>query len=327
MLQGLDIASQLASLQAAVEKLHRQNASRDREHEELRLRTELRLQQIEQRYSTYEDSLAMMDDRIGSLEQQTLEQIEDIRENSKSMMSLVVSRIADQFDAVQATIDEMTTRGENDTKAQHAAMESLENKMARNFDKQDNSMEAFKKDVYERLHQESVKLNNNLSTEIKESICTLEENLKQDWEMKFSSIQKNVEKNKVRNLDLQNQIDIVNEKISKELEANKAAMIAEMKDVEGRHLQSFKELQDALTLWQDTLEEKIREITGNFDQYKQYVRRLRTDIKNLKEENNATALVLTQAISKELDGNLGSSLHFQQDLAGLIGQFHESIDI
>jgi hypothetical protein len=124
-LQQLDIANQLASIQSAVDALQRQFAARSRDQEDARLQADLRFQEVERRQSDADNALVEAEARIDEALSQTAEDIEELRRDTRNMMSQVVSRIADQFDAVQGTLDDAIAARAAETAAQGASVEAL----------------------------------------------------------------------------------------------------------------------------------------------------------------------------------------------------------
>lgn len=317
------MASQLGSLQAAVEKLHRLNAAKEREQEESRLRTELRLQQLEQRQSSMEAHISSLDQRIGDLEQGILEEIDEIRTSTRSMMSQVVGQIADQFDAVQAALDSAYKRHESDILAQKSSFTSLEKRMSEFTQQQEVVNSSLRQEFEDELRKEVETSSAAAALKTEEVVDALEHRMRDAHQEAMQAMHKRLDSNASELTQLQDRVKDLDRRQVEHVEEQKAALRKELDAVDNHHRKASKQLEEALTLWQDGLEEKVKELDHSLDQYKQYVRRLRSDVRGIKTENDSTAQTLIQAIKRELNENLSSSLTFERDLAALIGQFHD----
>lgn len=129
-LQEMDISGQLASLHSAIDKLQRQANSRAQEQEDARVEHELRLQQLEQRQAAAEATLRQMQEQIDEALSQQAAEFDELRQAMRGMMSQVVGRIADQFDAVQASLEEAIAGRATDAATQAEAVACLQTDLA-----------------------------------------------------------------------------------------------------------------------------------------------------------------------------------------------------
>ena len=125
----MDISGQLLNLQASIDKLQRQATSRAQEQEDARVEHELRLQQLEQRQASTDAALRQMQEHVDEALAQQAAEFDELRQAMRGMMSQVVSRIADQFDAVQSSLEEAIAGRAADVEQQTETAQSLQNEI------------------------------------------------------------------------------------------------------------------------------------------------------------------------------------------------------
>lgn len=86
--------------------MQRQAGAREREQDDVRHAHEQRLQALEQRQAAAEAALRSLEARAEAAAQAQAAELDDLGQSLRGMMSQVVTRIADQFDAVQGSLEE-----------------------------------------------------------------------------------------------------------------------------------------------------------------------------------------------------------------------------
>jgi murein DD-endopeptidase MepM/ murein hydrolase activator NlpD len=97
-LQEMDLRSQLQASSSSVEALQQRLAAHAREHDQ-------RLRRLEDCQATADRRLAALAEQFDSVVSDQSEALLELRELTKSTMAEVLSRVADQFDAVQSALD------------------------------------------------------------------------------------------------------------------------------------------------------------------------------------------------------------------------------
>eukprot|EP00887_Chlorella_sp_A99_P005419 scaffold1.g5419.t1 len=105
-LREVDVRAELTAARSAVEKVHRQVALLGRDQEEARIAGEKRAQQLEARQAEAERRLASLAGQVEELAAEQAVVLEELQQSTKTTLSEVVGRIADQFEAVQGALDE-----------------------------------------------------------------------------------------------------------------------------------------------------------------------------------------------------------------------------
>ena len=253
----MDIAAQLATLTTAVDKLQRQTASRARDAEDTKIQQELRMQALEQRQATLEASLAQLDFHLHEATSQHASKAEELQQTMREMMSQVVSRVADQFDAVQVSVDE-AVEGQKMASASHqeAIQEVRRTTVTAVFELQEDVGNRL------RIHEGSI-------AQCKEGVDV------------------------VRN----------------------AQLVAE-----GRESEAAEAMLRAIMAFQESIEARFKEFSAAFEEYKQYVGRLRKEVHHLQAESTETHAALVEALGRELEGVGGGVALLQRDVAGLLGK-------
>ena len=279
--QELNISGQLAGLNGAIEKLQRQATARARDQEDARLEQELRMQQLEERQSATEASLRQFEQHIDSvLDQQTAE-LDELRQAMRSMLSEVVSRIADQFDAVQSSLEEAIAGRAADRAEQFEAIDET-----RRWTEAQTTL--FKQEISETIRTQY----HAASTTAEQHAAALS-----TLTQRLALTDAAVGDHSVRLTGVE-----------------EAQGAAESREIKGSQL-----LQEALTLWQQGMEERLGSSASKFDEYKLYVVRLRKEIRQLQQENSLTQTALVEALTRELGGVGRGVALLQSDAAGLLG--------
>jgi hypothetical protein len=104
-LRELDAPAELAALRAAVEALQRDAAASARHAAEARVAGELRLQAAEARAAAAEVALRQVEAGAAGAAAEQAAALDELRGATKGMLSEVVRRIAEQFDAVQGALE------------------------------------------------------------------------------------------------------------------------------------------------------------------------------------------------------------------------------
>ncbi len=104
-LRELDVPAELAALCAAVEALQRDVAATARHAAEARVAGELRLQAAEARAAAAEVALRQVEAGAAGAAAEQAAALDELRGATKGMLSEVVRRIAEQFDAVQGALE------------------------------------------------------------------------------------------------------------------------------------------------------------------------------------------------------------------------------
>lgn len=284
---------QLTALQAAVDTLQRQVASRARERDDYGAATELRVQGLEARITTAEAVLQELENKVDDAAATQASHVDELRQMTRGMLSQVINRIADQFDAVQESLEEVMTSHTRDREV--AA-----------------TMDAALRTVMDAAHNE---LQNQIASARQETgaeCAALRESLS-GIEASNSAVVSELQRR-------QASVDALLEDHISKLNGLQEALRVEEERQAGNHAL----LQDALAVWQRGLEDRLEAATTKFIEYKEYVSRLRREIRDLHDNSKAWNTILTQALSGEMHDLEAGLAQLQQDTAGLLGSVTSS---
>lgn len=212
---------------------------------------------------------------------------------TKSMLSQVVSRIADQFDAVQASLDEAVAGRAEDLAQTMQALQTLHASLA--------ELRTWTQEQASSTKQEVDKL-----AESQEAARQREEQMSAS----IGALRERLAAHTAEAAGLQGAVQDQGARLN-DLEATQKA-------AEAREAGSSQLMQEALTVWQHGVEAQLQELDGKLDQYKAYVGRLRREVRELGDERDGTHAVLMAALGKEMAGLGGGVALLQRDAAGLL---------
>jgi myosin heavy subunit len=247
------------------------------------------LQQLEQHRAATAAALRQLEQQMRDTVAQQEEDFDELRQTMREMMSQTVSRIADQFDAVQAALEETTANSAADRAEQRHTAETLHAAFAETRTWTEANANSLRSEVSELLRAET----QAAAAQAAQQSAALTE-LTQ------------------RQMASETTIESHSDRVSSLEQAHAAAEVREMK--------GSQMIQEALTVWQATMDEKLNDASSKFDNYKKYVGRLRHEMREMKEESDLTHAALVDALARELQGLGNGVALLQNDAAGLLGQ-------
>lgn len=265
--QDVDIVGQLAALQSSLDKIQRQLANKSQEDSQIHAQYQLKLQSLESKHTDMEASLQALHEQVQTALSHHSDQMNDLRHTTKTMLSQVVTRIADQFDAVQSSFEDVLASHTKDQEELLAAMEvaSAETK------------------------QWSEQRITQLSSEV------------------------TTQKDQVQSL------------VALKLEEHSALLQTALADHKEKQLAAEELMQQALNVWQQSMEGRLNDALAKLGEYTLYTSRLRREIKQLQDDNTAINTALVEALAKELSG-MGEGISLlQKDAAGLLTVTHKVV--
>lgn len=273
--------------------MQRQANTRAREQEDARAAQELRLQQLEQHHAATTASLRHLEQQVDDSIAQQEADLDELRQTLREMMSQTVSRIADQFDAVQASLEEEATNRATDRAEQQNAVKTLHEAVVETRIWTEAHANSLHSEVSELIRAET----QAAAAQAAEHAATLSELAR-------------------RQIAFETTGEAQADRLSSLEQAHAAAEIREAK--------GSQMIQEALTVWQQAMDEKLNGASSKFDEYKNYVRRLRHEMREMKEESDLTHAALVDALARELQGLGNGVALLQNDAAGLLGQLRKS---
>jgi len=273
--------------------MQRQATTRAREQEDARLAQELRLRQLEQHHAATTTSLRQLEQQVDDSIAQQEADLEELAQTMRGMMSQTVSRIADQFDAVQASLEEEATHRATDRAEQQQAGEALHREIAETRTWTEAHATSLRSEVSELIRAET----QAAAAQAAEQATMLSEVVQ-------------------RQIAFETKREAQADRLSSLEEAQSAAEIREAK--------GSQMIQEALTVWQQAMDEKLNDASSKFDEYKNYVRRLRHEMREMREESDLTHAALVDALARELQGLGNGVALLQNDSAGLLGQLRKN---
>jgi chromosome segregation ATPase len=291
--QEVDISGQLAALHSTIEKMQRQANIRAREQEDARIAQELRLQQLEQHRAASTASFRQLEQQVDDSIAQQETDLNELAQTMREMMSQTVSRIADQFDAVQASLEEAAANRATDRAEQQHAGQALQDKISETRTWTEAHASSLRNEVSELIRAET----QAAAAQAAEQAAMLSE-LAQ------------------RQIAFETKREAQADRLSSLEQAHAAA---EVREAKGSQM-----IQEALTVWQQAMDEKLNDASSKFDEYKNYVRRLRHEMREMKEESDLTHAALMDALARELQGFGNGVALLQNDAAGCLGQLRKN---
>ncbi len=204
-------------------------------------------------------------------------------------MSQTVSRIADQFDALQASLEDVAAKRATDLAEQQQTAATLHAAVAETRTWTEAHANSLRSEVSELLRAET----QAAAAQAADHAASLTELAQR-----------------------QNSSEATTEAVSTRLSSlEQAQAAAEIREIKGSQM-----IQEALTVWQHAMDEKLNDAGTKFEDYKKYVGRLRHEMREMKEESDLTHAALVDALARELQGVGNGVALLQNDAAGLLGQ-------
>lgn len=116
---------ELSALRSTTDKLQKQLIEATRQHDETHLQHQAQLQHLEERQSATEARLNQLTDQVEEAMEQQAATLTEMHQSMKAMVAEVVTRIADQFDAVQSDLDATTQRQSDHTQVSEMLHQEL----------------------------------------------------------------------------------------------------------------------------------------------------------------------------------------------------------
>lgn len=266
VVQEMNVGEHLTRLTEQVDVLQRQLNQQQKDHKRHLVSEESRLDEIEKTQRLLLDKVNVLDVRLKEHEERTDAVLGGLQRDTTHAMSQLVEKIAQQFDAVQATIDGVV----------HAQMEREEEvkgallQLQGSYGELRTCLDTFRQDFEKRVDE---KVDN---TAFDASSRALEEKTER----------------------LESTLDGMRQILD-----NHQQMIVEENARIERHMESSnKDVEDRCRTWEDMLEQTSRSLQQKFEGYKAYVARLRKDVHTLQYEFRGAQENLITKVSSELEG-------------------------
>ena len=229
--------------------------------------------------------------------------LEELRQSTREAVADVIDRVAEQFEALQAALDEAVGDRAADTKERAAAARLVGDALAAQRQWTEEQLADTRTRATQAADAAIAALASSIElfkTENKAAITAMQEKIQIELQMAAEvgcNQQDAIDDLKKKFHDTANAVT----SLAQDLE------ITQIKDAE-----SMTQLKQAVQVWQQGLEEKLVLLGQKFDQYRGYVKRLRKEVgdvrvgqddeRNIAAVRNQKAQSEVAAMLKELEG-------------------------
>lgn len=265
------MAQQIEELSAKLEKLQREVYNQNKQHAKSTSEGGRRFDDVEKRQEEVVDRLSMLEQQVSCSESRQEALLETYRQESRESISKVVDKIAEQFDAVQLSLDDLIQDTTNGMSGLRDAMSGLHKS------REDMQLQM------ERVQQHTAAL---LSSKAEEYESKLQEEIVRVREHVEGCMEK-VKERGARDLE-----DVRN--MLQEYEAMAQSLGDKIET-------SHKSIEDKVRLLEEQIDKKSFALQDKFATYKSYVGRLRKDVHALERKFEDSQENLVGKVSSELD--------------------------
>ena len=275
-LKDLDVRGELTEARSCIEKLQRNVSTLLQDQDDSRHAIERRLQAIEAKSAAADSRVSSLESQLDELRSRNVALLEDLRQSTREAVADVIDRVAEQFEALQMTLDEAV--GDRALEARERAAASkligealtvqrqwteeqlLDLKQKSNAAEQ--SLKAMRCDLEKAATVDSVK---RATDDIDGRLSKYEDKLAQKEEQARILAD-------TTGKDLLSALETVEKNCKEALKAASASSLAQS-----------HELRTAVMVWQKGLEEQLVLLVQRFDQYRGYVKKLRKEVETNKD--------------------------------------------
>lgn len=265
------MAQQIEELSAKLEKLQREVYNQNKQNAKSTSEGGRRFDDVEKRQEEVVDRLSMLEQQVSCSESRQEALLETYRQESRESISKVVDKIAEQFDAVQLSLDDLIQDTTNGMSGLRDAMSGLHKS------REDMQLQM------ERVQQHTAAL---LSSKAEEYESKLQEEIVRVREH-VEGCMEEVKERGARDLE-----DVRN--MLQEYEAMAQSLGDKIET-------SHKSIEDKFRLLEEQIDKKSFALQDKFATYKSYVGRLRKDVHALERKFEDSQENLVGKVSSELD--------------------------
>jgi hypothetical protein len=302
-LKELDVRGELAEARSCIDKLQRQVAVLQHDQEESRFTIERRVQALEAKTASSDARIAGLDSQIEELRSRNIALLEELRQSTREAVADVIDRVAEQFEALQAALDEAVGDRAADAKERAAAARLVGDALAAQRQWTEEQLADTRTRTTQAADAAIAALASSIElfkTENKAAITAMQEKVQIELQMAAEV-----------GCNQQDAIDDLRKKLHDTATAV-TSLAQDLEITQNKDAESMTQLKQAVQVWQQGLEEKLVLLGHKFDQYRGYVKKLRKEVgdvrvgqedeRNIAAVRNQKAQSEVAAMLKELEG-------------------------
>lgn len=269
------MAQQIEELSAKLEKLQRDVYNQNKQHAKYATEGSRRMEDAEKRQEEVVDRLSMLEQQVSCSESRQEALLETYRKESRESISKVVEKIAEQFDAVQLSLDDLI----QDTADGMTGLKDAVSELRKSSEDVQSQVE--------RMRQETA---DTLSLRIKEYQSEMQDEIARVRKNVGGFMEEMKERVSSDSEDVRNMLQGY-EEMSQEM----------TRSLEDTMETSHKSIEDKIRLLEEQMDQKSYALQDKFATYKSYVGRLRRDVHALERKFEDSQENLVGKVSSELD--------------------------